>query len=509
MDRHDAREMTVGEILTSLDLGNSVAEYDQALEKYFIETATFRALVQDEGDVIAGDKGTGKTALFRILQRRYPSIPELANVEVVPGFNPVGSPVFQRLAEGEVLGEGQYVTVWKAYILALVGNWILALWDEAYTESMHDLDSMLSQMGLRSRDDSPSTVFSQLVNLIKRITNPRSAEMAVTITPDGFPVLLPRVEFGDGASDESDEEWQVIPHDEALGLLNRVLEEIGLTIWLVLDRLDEAFVGFPKAEIPALRALLRTYLDVQAFPHIRLKLFVRNDLFRRIIEGGFVNLTHVNARKIEIVWDEDDLKDLLIRRIKENETFLASLGLDAESGLDSVFDAVFPAQVDAGTRKPTTWVWMMSRIRDGNYVRPPRNLIDLVKKAQGEQLRREDRAPTPWSTGTAVVSSDALKRGLARLSVERVEDTLLAEAGDYAAWIERFRSGKAEHNQETLAALLALAKEEAAQVIRVLVELGFLEKVGANYKIPLLYRDGLGITQGKAFGGPGEEETEE
>ena len=55
--------MLVKEILQKLDLGSSVAEYDAALERYFVETSTFRSLIRDEGDVIAGDKGTGKTAL--------------------------------------------------------------------------------------------------------------------------------------------------------------------------------------------------------------------------------------------------------------------------------------------------------------------------------------------------------------------------------------------------------------------------------------------------------------
>jgi hypothetical protein len=32
-----------------------------------------------------------------------------------------------------------------------------------------------------------------------------------------------------------------------------------------------------------------------------------------------------------------------------------------------------------------------------------------------------------------------------------------------------------------------------------LIELGFLEEVAGNFKIPMLYRGGLEITQGKAF----------
>jgi hypothetical protein len=105
----------VRDVLRSLDLGNSVAEQDAALERYFVETEAFRSLVRGDADIIAGDKGTGKTALFRILQERAASIEELRRVEIVSGFNPAGNPVFQRLAEGEVLGEGQYTTIWKAY----------------------------------------------------------------------------------------------------------------------------------------------------------------------------------------------------------------------------------------------------------------------------------------------------------------------------------------------------------------------------------------------------------
>jgi hypothetical protein len=37
-------------------------------------------------------------------------------------------------------------------------------------------------------------------------------------------------------------------------------------------------------------------------------------------------------------------------------------------------------------------------------------------------------------------------------------------------------------------------------LIRPLIQLGFLTEVGSNFKIPILYRAGLEITQGKAAG---------
>ena len=40
--------MHVKELLGALDIGKSVAEFDEALEEYFVETNAFRALVEFE-----------------------------------------------------------------------------------------------------------------------------------------------------------------------------------------------------------------------------------------------------------------------------------------------------------------------------------------------------------------------------------------------------------------------------------------------------------------------------
>jgi hypothetical protein len=138
---------------------------------------------------------------------------------------------------------------------------------------------------------------------------------------------------------------------------------------------------------------------------------------------------------------------------------------------------------------------MLGRIRDGSGVKPPRNLIDLVLKAREAQLRREEWAPREHSSGQPLLEPDSLKRGLEALSNQRVEDTLLAEAGEFADDIEKFRKGKAEHSPNSLHRLLG---EGHAEKTRLLQQIGFLEPAGHNFKIPILYRAGLGITQGKA-----------
>jgi hypothetical protein len=489
-------DMEIRSLLHQLDLGSSVAEFDQALDRYFVETDAFRALVLDRADIISGEKGTGKTALYRVFSRRYPTIPEMKHVEVVSGFNPAGNPVFQRLAHIPPLPEGQYVSIWKSYLVSLVGNWLLELYESDMTRRMRELDSMLVTVGLRSSDDSAETVFSKLLNVFGRVANPKSAGVSFSMSESGIPVITPKLEFDSPALNSDPPEF--IPHERALADLNAAMEEVNLTVWVVLDRLDEAFQEFPAVEIPVLRALLRAYLDLSAYPRIRLKLFVRNDLFRKVIQGGFVNLTHVNARKKEITWEEEDLLNLFCRRVRESEGFLSLLDLNGKIDKE-IFDRIFPGQVDQGSRRPTTWSWMMSRIRDGNGIKPPRNLIDLIVKALEAQGRSEDRAARILAPEIPIIEADSIRRAQRALSEQRVQDTLLAESAELVPMIEKFRDGKAEHNVTSLATLIGVNEGNVKNQVKPLVEMGFLEEVGNSFKVPMLYRDGLQITQGKAF----------
>ncbi len=165
-----------------------------------------------------------------------------------------------------------------------------------------------------------------------------------------------------------------------------------------------------------------------------------------------------------------------------------------------IFDELFPKKVQEGEKRPETFKWMITRIRDGQNVKPPRNLIDLVRMAQSEQLRKEEREPKDFSSNDVLIEGEAIRNALTRLSRQRVEDTLLAESGAYKEYIERFRDGKAEHTFHTLMYTLDLEQKETSAVLRVLLDMGFLERIGDAYKVPMLYREGLNISKESLVG---------
>lgn len=491
--------MKVLDILHAMDIGSSVAEFDTHLQQYFLKTHIYTDFVRSSFDIVAGDKGTGKSAIYRVVKDRNRDIPELKNIELISGFNDAGNPIFQRLTQADILSEAKYITIWKIYLLSLVGNYLLDVCEGSFSTKMERLDRLLNAIDLRTKDPSASTVFSQLSNLIRRLCNPKSAEVSVSVTESGMPVVIPKVEFGDIAHSLI-EKTPVINSDSALEALNDAIADFDIDIWVVLDRLDEAFAGYPSVEIPALRALFRTYLDCQAYPRLKLKLFVRNDLFRKIVKGGFVNLTHVNAKRIQIDWSNEDIYALLCNRLKNSSNFMKLLGLDSSATRDDIFSRVFPNQIDIGYKKPTTWNWIIARIKDSNGTIPPRNLIDLVNKSREEQIRREERDPREFCVGTPIFEPESLRKGLDVLSDQRVQDTLIAESGEIADFIEKFRNGKAEHNRESLKNTIGCDEASLDGILQELRAIGFLEALGESFKIPMIYRGGLNITQGKAFG---------
>ncbi|WP_238346300.1 P-loop ATPase, Sll1717 family [Luteimonas saliphila] len=485
------------EVLAKLEVGSSVAEFDAHLQSYFIETQIYQNFVNDRHDIVSGAKGAGKSAIYRVVKARYRTVGEISDVEVVSGFNDTGNPIFQRLTQSRTLSEGQYITVWKAYLAALAGNYVLDVVESGFSDDTRRLDALLRHTGLRSEDIGAQTIFSRLANLVRKYTNPSATEHSLSFTEHGIPVIGTRLEFAEVSDAVVDGEQ--IETETILNVLNRCLIGLDLRIWVVLDRLDEAFAGYAEVEIPALRALLRTYLDLQSYDHIRLKMFLRSDLFRRVVRGGFVNMTHVNAKRVNIEWSAEDLKSLLCNRIRSSLQFLDALSLPTDAPDELILERLFPNKIDVGEKRPDTWGWITTRIADGNGLMSPRNLIDLINKAKEYQAKREEREPREYAGSEPILESDAIKRALIALSTLRVEDTLLAESDHLAAHIERFRNGKAEHNLASLHQVLRLEGDELAEVIEELKFIGFLYETGASYKIPMLYRGGLSITQGKAF----------
>ena len=198
-----------------------------------------------------------------------------------------------------------------------------------------------------------------------------SVEHEISLDPvSGVPTVKRKVKYAKGKvpSRRLDD----LPLDELLALADRILSTGGRTVWIAFDRLDVAFVETPDLERNALRALFRAYNDLKARTRIRLKIFVRDDVWRRITSGGFTEASHI-TKSIHIEWNAENLLNLLVLRLVVSAKLrhfykvkTAEIKGSYEKQVE-LFYRIFPDKVATG-RNPKTLDWIVSRASDGTKV---------------------------------------------------------------------------------------------------------------------------------------------
>jgi hypothetical protein len=111
-----------------------------------------------------------------------------------------------------------------------------------------------------------------------------------------------------------------------LKLANDALAGAGFSAWVVLDRLDVAFTDNDVLEQNALRGLFRVYLDLLGFSHIRLKIFLRTDIWRHLTEATFREASHITSH-MTIDWSRNSLLNLIVRRAICNRALMKYYGV--------------------------------------------------------------------------------------------------------------------------------------------------------------------------------------
>jgi hypothetical protein len=264
---------------------------------------------------------------------------------------------------------------------------------------------------------------------------------------------------------------------------NKALDDLGFDVWLALDRLDVAFADETELEANALRALFKVYLDLIAYEHLSLKIVLRSDIWRRIMDAGFREASHI-TRHVTIKWNRQALLNLIIRRVLRNEPIRDYYGvtdpdevLGAASQQQALYDMIFPPQVDLGPNKPSSIDWMIGRTRDGTGETAPRELIHLLGSLRESQLRRFELGHE-GPPDRLLFDRAAFKEALPEVSKVRLEQTLFAENPNLKRYVELFEEQKTQHTPATLSRIWNVSSEEARSIAEALHEAGFFERRG-------------------------------
>ncbi len=294
--------------------------------------------------------------------------------------------------------------------------------------------------------------------------------------------------------------------DGMFSIVNGALEASDFTVWILLDRLDVAFAESHQLEANAIRALIRVYSDIRGLNKIALKVFLREDIWNRVTSGGMREASHITRFEI-MRWTHPMLLHLTIRRILSNEVLNTELGIDKEAVLSDatkqkeLFYRLFPAQVERGEKRATTFDWMVGRCADASGSTAPRELIHLLNCIRDEEIRRLERGEPP-APDNQLFDNSVFKQALPTVSGTRLNTYLFAEYPSEKPFLEKLRGEKTEQTPESLAEIWGIEKAMALVKAQELVALGFFQARGTRteptFWVPFLYRDALSLVQGKA-----------
>jgi hypothetical protein len=504
------------QVLPCLNFGRVDGESDDRFNTCFIGTEMLRSMLQPQHTLLVGNKGSGKSAICRLLiedlSKVRPLLPKNFNeIYCIPayGLQTEEDVPTVPLKELSPVSVDDFRDFWLLY-LGMKGarrivndpkirEFVEKTEKPSLKKSFETLERVLVTLGLEE-DKRP---MAKMKNAFSGMfgSNARAGARRTVEGNSGFKDLT-------GVS--------------IIGLLENVdivLRETNSLAWMMLDKLDLLFVDdFPKlkASITGLVQLLVQYGN--HFKHIHLKIFLRNDIFRQL---HIVNKSHLVTYSSEMKWRNALLLKLLVARAVDDQhvrTYCQdSLGekvdvtlviLGTDEYVLKVFYAIFEPTMGAAkaegaaaaANSTPTHQWILRRLSDGTGSSFPRELIHLGNRAVEKQ--REMNRLEGKHLSERLVGPKALREAFGMISSYRCDTYLYSEFPHLSRHFDVFRgSDTATFHREELYMLFAPLSPNGDEAIRALYDTGLLQPLGHSvdasmrFKVPLLYRLGLGVRE--------------
>ncbi|WP_306214611.1 P-loop ATPase, Sll1717 family [Actinoplanes sp. RD1] len=452
--------------LAALDLGAPAAERDiqRGLEHYFVESEAFKRVSDRTKTIILGNRGSGKSAIFKMLAARERRIRHVHVVELAPedySYELLRETML-REAEGSWAKLGAYAVAWKYLIYVMVMKSVAQ--DMPKSMSKGPAGKVLRYVRDNHAHGQHSKL-SALVSYLKRLEG---------------------IKIGPYEAGLRAKELERLYRLEEIHHLLPALQEILVKekVIVLVDELDRGWDASEDAKA-FVAGLFQACMSINELsPRLTVYMSLRQELYDNIPS------LYEDAQKyrdmIEVLnWNESGLQQLIARRVrhsledrKVSEAYVRSLTDDGLWGL------LFQETLDY--RKSKSFGYMIDRT-----LYRPRELIQLCQQAI-DSARGSD---TPAPLGYAVLSEAER-----RYSEERAKDIAAEYRFEYPNLLEVFEvfRGHSYHfDREELELLcLELVLDEK---IKNPETLKWLEHLDPSAIIDVLWR--VGFLRARAVGG--------
>ena len=497
-----------------MNFGRVDGETDNRFESCFIGTEMLRQVLLPQHSLIVGNKGSGKSAICRLLcddlQKVKPLLPKnFDDVYCIPAYGLQNEEFFPALDSLEIRPEtvDDFRYHWLLYLGLKLSRWLVE-------------DERLKTMIEQGKDEEVKRAFATLHRAlmdVELIDNPGVfTKLKHRFTIKQSPDKNKRERKSGTEEKPYNAEFREKTGMSIIALLENVdtvLRGTNRLAWLMLDKLDLLYVDDItklRASITGLVQLLVQYGN--QFKNIHFKIFLRNDIYRQL---HIVNKSHLISYTTEMRWRGPLLLKLLAARaivdsnVREycsqiigSKIDITDVILGSDDYVKKIFYAIFEdTMVGAGLQEnaPATDQWILRRLIDGTESSFPRELIHLGNKAV--EMQRELNRSAAEHRSARLISPKALREAFHEISKYRCDTYLYSEFPHLSKHFDVFRgSDTTTFHREELYMLFEPLSPKSDEAIRALYDTGILHPLGKNvdssrkFSVPLLYRSGLGMT---------------
>ena len=257
------------DLLKRMSFGVQVAEDEvNELASYFVETNQWGRIAKGEIDIVRGEKGSGKSAIYSLLMTRQGDFFD-QRILLVAAENPRWATVFRDLVADPPTTENEFIALWKIYALTIVAKQLREY--DIRGKNVEKVYRSLEDAGLLERDFSLAGLLRVAHDYVRRIVRAESVEggLAIDPTTQMLTGITGKIVLREPSGDLRERGYLTV--DRLFAYLDDALIENDLKVWVLLDRLDVAFVENHSLEANALRALIRAYSDVKHRDQISFK----------------------------------------------------------------------------------------------------------------------------------------------------------------------------------------------------------------------------------------------
>lgn len=290
-------------------LGETTAEEDNALDNVFIETIQFKTLLEaSDRTVVVGRRGSGKSALFLTLQKRWKNNKDIKIIDYAPESHEIIGlrSLIEPLMVSENCSKDAIKHFW-VYGMLMESLKIISQHYKISKEIEHDefLRKELKSWEPFSEYNVVTKVRKKGEDVISEIKR-KNHEKQIA---NNYPI----------ESLSAEKIISEIPLILKTNLLEKKLVELfnnsNYTINILMDKLDEGYES-DNIGISIITGMIYACIHVNnKFKKIKPILFLRDNIYRKVVEFDTDYSRNMDSKLIRLTWDREQLLNLVIKRM--------------------------------------------------------------------------------------------------------------------------------------------------------------------------------------------------